>query len=182
MPASLPLSPFVRNTLLALLLASTLAACGPKDDEFAPACPGLALVPDAGDLVRFNGQGQDVTNLVLQARIDAVPAACEPGDKGFVRATLHVVANVTQGVAGAGDPAPIGYFVALMRGDRVLEEQDFSLTPSFPPNVNRTSVRGDDIELLLPVTKKRSAAVYRIFVGFRLSRAELAYNQAHPRP
>jgi hypothetical protein len=36
--------------------------------------------------------------------------------------------------------------------------------------------------LLLPVSQAKSAATYRIFVGFRLSPAELAFNRAHPAP
>jgi hypothetical protein len=184
MPAK-PFLPRVRPPLptpavLALLLTGLAAGCGPKDTEFPPACPSLALLPDAGDLARFNGQGQDIVNLITRARITGVPAKCETGDKKTVLATLHIEANISRGPASPPTPAPIDYFIALMEGDKVLQEQDFVLTPTFAPNVDRASVRGDDIQLTLPISKTKSAAVYRIFVGFRLSRDELAYNRAHP--
>ncbi len=138
-------------------------------------------MPDAADITRFNGQGRDVTNLVVRGRLTDVPAICELAKPGTVRATLHVGADFTRGPAAAAG-APVGYFIALMRGEKVLSEQDFAFAPTFGANVDFASVRGDDIELLLPVDKANSAATYRIFVGFRLTQDELAYNRAHPRP
>jgi hypothetical protein len=166
----------------ALALLGLLAACSSPDDKFPPACPSLALVPDAADLSRFDGSGLDVTDLIVRARITAVPAKCEPGDKrGIVRATLHVDADFTRGPGAHAGALSVNYFVALMEGARVLREQDFAFTPSFAANVGRASVHGEDIELLLPVSKTKSAASYRVFVGFRLSPEELAYNRAHAR-
>ena len=171
------------RTLAALVCAGlACVSCGPKDNEFAPACPRLALLSDAADLARFDGHGLDVTNLVTRARITAVPAKCEEADTGIVRATLHVDADVTRGPASPATPPPLDYFIALLEGDKVLREQDFTLSPSFAANVDRTSVHGEDIELLLPVGKTKSAATYRIYVGFRLTPAELAFNRAHPSP
>jgi len=171
------------RTLAALALAGlACASCGPKDTEFPPVCPSLALLGDAADLARFDGRGLDVTNLVTRARITAVPAQCETAKPGVVRATLHVDAEVSRGPASPATLPPIDYFIALMEGDKVLREQDFALAPTFAPNVDRTSVRGEDIELLLPVSQTKSAAAYRIFVGFRLSPDELAFNRAHPAP
>lgn len=189
MPAMPPPSPARRPgaaarlapPLLAVaLLAGALAGCGPKDDQFPPACPSLALVPDAGDIAQFSG-GQDITNLVLRMRITAVPAKCELDKPGLVRATLHVDAEAQRGPAAGATIPPIPYFIALMRDGKVLNEQDFTLTPSFPANVDRGTVHGDEIELLLPVGKDRSAAAYRVFAGFRLTPQQLAYNRAHPR-
>lgn len=165
--------------LVPLALTALLGACGPQNDQFPPPCPGLALVPDAGDVTRFNGHGLDVTNLVVQGRITAVPAVCKNGDtRTTVVATLHVDADFSRGPA-ATEPPKIGYFIALMEADKVLREQDFAFTPSFGTNVNQTSVRGEDIEVVLPVTKTKSAAAYRVFVGFRLSPTEYAYNRTH---
>ena len=36
---------------------------------------------------------------------------------------------------------------------------------------------GDPIDLVLPVTPKKSAAAYQIYVGFRLTPEQLAYNR-----
>ncbi len=182
MPAMLPL-PHVRPLLVALALAALLGGCSSNDDQFAPACPGLALLPDAADVTRFDGHGMDVTNLVVRGGMTAVPAVCTKGDKaGTVTATLHVDADFTRGPAAAAGLPPVAYFVALMQGRTILREQDFAFTPTFGANVDFASVHGEDIELVVPVNKTKSAASYRIFVGFRLSPEELAYNRTHARP
>jgi hypothetical protein len=142
----------------------------------------LALLPDAADITRFNGQGRDLSNLVISGHIRAVPAVCKPGDKPTtVVATLHVEADMTLGPAAAG-VQNVKYFIALLQGDKVVGEQDFSYAPSFAANVSRTSIKGEDIEVIVPVSKTVSAAAYRIFVGFRLSPEELAYNRTHLNP
>jgi hypothetical protein len=182
MPAMLPL-PHARPLLASLALAALLGGCAASEDQFAPACPGLALLPDAADVTRFDGHGMDVTNLIVRASMTAVPAVCAKGDKdGTVKATLHVNADFTRGPAAAAGLPPVAYFVALMQGRTVLREQDFAFSPTFGANVDFASVHGDDIELVVPVGKAKSAAAYRIYVGFRLSPEELAYNRTHPRP
>jgi len=166
----------------ALLLAGAVGGCGPSDDKFPPACPGLSMLRDGGDLTRFAASGRDVTDMVLHARIVGVPAKCETATPTTVRATLTVEAEVTRGPAAQQRSLPATYFIALTEGDTVVNEQDFPLIANFPPNVDRIGVKSDDIELLLPVSKTKSAAAYHIYVGFRLTPEELAYNRSHPMP
>ncbi len=160
-----------------LLLSAAVGGCESTENKFAPACPQLSLLEDASDLTRFAGPTQDAATLVLTARISAVPAHCSSGGPGKVKATLHVVADVVRGPAATGTSATVPYFVALVDGDKILNEQDFVLRPAFRPNSDRVSVRDLDIDLTMPVTKTHSAAAYQIFVGFRLTPAELAYNR-----
>ena len=162
------------------LLAGLLGGCAPNEEEFPPVCPSLALVPDAGDLTSFAGTGQDVAALILRARITDIPAKCQKAKANTISATLNVNADVQRGPAAGANMPPIPYFIALMQGDKVLREQDFTFAPSFAANVNRATLHGDDIELLLPISKTKAADVYRIYVGFRLSPDQLAYNRAHP--
>jgi hypothetical protein len=165
----------------ALLLAGLAAGCGTPEDKFPPVCPGLSLVRDASRLTRFAGAGRDATDMVLHAEITAVPAKCEAADATHVRATLSVNADLTRGAAASADATvPVTYFLAITEGERVWQEQDFPLTVRFTSGRNRLTIAGDEIELLLPVSKKKSAAAYRLHVGFRLTPAELAYNRGHP--
>jgi hypothetical protein len=166
----------------ALLLAVVASGCSPPDDKFPPACPGLSLVRDGGTLTRFAGNGRDATDIVLRARITEVPAKCErEGDK-MVKSTLNIEAEVSRGPAAHGEPPPAAYFIAVAEAGKVLQEQDFPLLGQFPANVDKVRVRGEDVELLVPVSKTKSAAAYHIYIGFRLRPDELAYNRAHPAP
>ena len=162
------------------LLALTIAACSetPDDAKFAPACPALSLLQDADNLTRFSGNGHDITEMRVAARITAVPAKCMRADATHVRAVLSVDADVLRGPAAGRDAFNVRYFVAVTEGGHVLQEQDFALPAQFRPNVDQVSVKGEDIELLLPVTRKKSAAAYHVYIGFRLTADELAYNRA----
>jgi hypothetical protein len=159
------------------LAAAALAGCT-QPDKFAPACPQLTLLGDAADLTRFRPSGQDITDMVLDARITAVPAACSSIDRKTVKATLNVTMEFNRGPAASGPDAALRYFVAVTEDSRILDEQDYGLSTTFPTNVDRVTVTGQDITLDLPVTPDRSAAAYKVYVGFRLTPEQLAYNRS----
>ena len=162
---------------LILLAACSLAGCE-TGEKFAPACPSLALLSDAADLTRYVSAERDVRNLALDARITGVPAKCSLDSPGKVRAALQVAFEVNRGPAAEGRRASIPYFVGVTQGSQVLDEQDYTLDVTFPPNTARVQLNSDQVDLLLPVSKAKSAAAYQIYVGFRLSPDELALNRS----
>jgi hypothetical protein len=162
--------------LAAALLAGGLAGCTDTTNQFPPACPALAFLSDGADLTRFAPSGHDVTDVVLQARLTAVPAKCETVSESKVKATLHVKGEVTRGPAAKSREADLTYFVAVEDGGRI-SEQDFPVHVEFPANSDHVSLADEPVELVLPVSTQKSAAAYKIYVAFRLSPAELAYNR-----
>jgi hypothetical protein len=164
---------------LGIPLGITLALLAGCSDptQFAPACPSLRLLGDAGDLASFNERGHDVTDLLVSARITAIPAACSPGGRGKTAATMHVQMRVERGPALPGRVAPVPFFITIMDGDNVLQQQDYFANIEFPANVDTVTVDSKDIELSFPVTAKKSAAAYTIYVGFRLTPQQLQYNR-----
>lgn len=172
-----------RPVAVAVLLLPLLAACSADSPQFPPVCPQLSLLRDAADLTRFGGPANaphDASTLLVAAHITAVPAQCSWADPSTVRASLQLSALVQRGPAEGGAPtAAIPYFIALTEHGKVLREQDFTLTAAFRPNVDQIAVTGDRVSMLLPITKDKSAAAYHLYVGFRLSRDELAYNRAN---
>ncbi len=176
-------SPAFCRPVAALVLfaaANLLAACGPAVDKFAPACPTARLLPDAADLTRFNGRGEDVSDMTLNARLTAVRANCSDAGRGKVRVRLlGVVMDLSRGPALPGRAAQVPLFVAVTEGETLLNERDYSVNVAFPSNVDRINVTEDtdQTEILLPVTAEKSAAAYTIFVAFRLTPQELEYNR-----
>ncbi len=177
MPSAL-LRPW-RPAVAAAVLSVTLAGCG-SSTKLAPVCPQLSLLEDAADLTRFSGPvgtPRDARSLMLAAGISAVPAKCGLAGKSAVEAVLHVEAQMRRGPAASGDTAQVPYFVAITEGDHVLTEQDFVLGATFRPNVDQVAARGQDITLTFPISKTKTAAAYHIYIGFRLTAEELAYNR-----
>ncbi len=168
---------FPLSRLAPLAAMALLAGCAASADRQAPACPVLARLPDASTLTRYAGPGRDLRDLVLSASIAQVPATCAEADAGHVRASLQVVVDLQRGPAATSAAAEVTYFVALVDAGGVRDEQDYRVVGTFPPNVDNREVTSAPVELLLPVTPQKSAAAYRIFVGFRLSPEELEANR-----
>ena len=159
-----------------------LAGCGnDTGDRFAPACPTVAILRDAADLTRYRGAGRDLTDAVLDGRVTGVNGTCKRDGADTVVTTVQVGIDLTRGPAAPGREAAVGYFVAVLDGERILDKQVFQLKAAFPANADRLRLSGDDVELRLPVTPKKTAAAYRVQVGFQLSPLELEVNRKRGR-
>lgn len=167
---------------LAALLgtALSLTGCGAFDvsEKFPPVCPSLALLADAADITRYRDGGRDITDLVLDGRITKVPAQCKADGKTSVVTTLHAESSLTRGTAAAGRNASVAFVVTVLDGDTIVDQADYPLLATFPPNVSTMTVAGDDVTLRFPVTRQKNAGAYKIYVGFRLTPEELAFNRA----
>jgi hypothetical protein len=168
--------------LLAVAVGS-LGACS-RPDAFAPACPQLALLQDGADLVRFTGAGRDVTDVVLEAHLTAVPATCHWANKAHtsVEAKLRVAMSFGRGPAMNGRAVDVPYFLAASEGDNILDKKVFTARAEFPTNTDRVGVTTPEVSLLFPVNSGKSAAAYKITVSFQLTPDELAYNRGHGTP
>lgn len=171
------------SSLLPLALATgTLAGCSGSGPQFPPPCPSLSLLRNAADFSRYAAAGRDLSDLALQARITAVPATCTWAEgRAKVRATLQVTFDLTRGPAASSRSVSAPYFVAVTKGERVLDEQDYTLSARFPPNTDHAQFSSEKVDLLLPVSPTESAAAYQIYVGFRLSPEELQANRQRNR-
>ncbi len=165
--------------LAAVFSFGLLAGCSAPADKFPPACPQLKLLRDTADLTRVRGAGTDISDLIIDARIDAIPATCSDGPKGSVLAKIKVLMTAARGPAATSAAVALPYLVTVALGEQLIEQQYFVAAGSFPSNVDRVSVTGDEIELQIPVTPERAASAYTIYVSFRLTAAELAYNRSH---
>jgi hypothetical protein len=169
-------------TLLALT-ATPLGSCT-SPEGFAPSCPKLALPADAAQLLRFTGSGRDITDLVLQAQIAAVPASCSWADKAHhkVKAELQMTLTAFRGPGFHGSSVTLPYFVALSEGERIFDKQVYTVQASFPQNTDQVSVTTPTVSMLFPATTATGADAYTISVGFQLTAAELATNRARQQP
>jgi len=164
----------LRRGLLALL-AIVPAACGPERDTFAPACPVPGLMKPLDVLTRSRGGSPDIRDLAVQARIADVPGRCEPGEnKSLVNVTAQIVVEATRGPGMAGDTAQLPVFLAVLRGDAVLDKKSIDLTVAFPRNVDSVRVASQEVNMVLPVSPTQSAATYSIVAGFQLTPEEIA--------
>jgi len=164
--------------LLGLPALLALAGCGAgNEDNFAPQCPKPSIPRDSNDLHRYRGAGRDITDTILEGRILGISGDCKRDGGAIVSSSIIVSLELSRGPAASGRTADVSYFVAVTQGERVLDKQVFRLNPEFPPNTDRLRLRGDEIELRLPISEGKPASVYQVSVGFQLSAAELEDNR-----
>ena len=166
-----------------MLATFSLAACSTLigEAEVPPECPQIVIVKDTSQLTVFQpGPGRDLTDVLLDARIDRFGGECEtdlePDNSGTVNVDLQLVFEATRGPANKTRAANFSYYVAI--GDRsgaILAKKVFDVGFEFEGNRNR--VGGiEELTQEIPLRTGELGEDFEIFIGFQLSPEQLDYN------
>ena len=161
-----------------LLLASGLTGCaGSNQPRFAPPGPMTGILRDGADMTRFRPGGTDLTVLVVDGRITGLGGKCSLDDPTHLHTVISVSMDLTRGPAALNRQADVTYFISVAKGDAILDKKDYTFNVNFPRNSERLRLKGDQIDLILPVNDKVSGAAYSVLVGFQLTPEQLAFNR-----
>ncbi len=163
----------------ALGALGALAGCAADDpNAFAPTCAKVAILHDAADITIDTPRGHDLTDMIVDGRITTLSGSCKTGRDGKTLDTAITVGmELTRGPALTAPTASVPWFVAVARGERILDKRVFALPVTFPPNTDGVKVTSQPVTLLLPEPKGVTGADYRIVVGYQLTPDELAVNR-----
>jgi len=163
----------------ALLLLAAVAGCS-DPNSFAPTCPEGTILSDAGDITRYRaGGGRDVTDLVLSGRITRIDGHCSAAkDPNHIRANVVISLTLTRGPAATGRTVDVAYFVAVTRGNNILDKAVIPVHATFDSNIDVLRIASDPIEMVIPTPKGVSGPDYTVTTGFQLTPQELAANRA----
>ena len=157
------------------MLCLFLAACSGGDAP-PPPCPGVQPVKDAQNLVRFQGAGRDLTDVIFEANIEILGLACDYDDN-VVEADLRVRVVAVEGPLNKVRQARFSYFIAIATLDeRIVAREEFDLDVSFEGNLRRVAAM-EQLAPRIPLKPGQSALDYRIYVGLVLTPTELQYNR-----
>lgn len=150
------------------------------DPEILPPCPRAVVGEGAGRLTRFDGAGEDPTNVVFEAEIGDLAGTCIYDDTEIsVDMQIQIIAS--RGPAATDDSAGFNYFVAVTRTDKtILARETFDAVIELPGNQTRNEII-DEIEQTIPIPEGGSGANLVIVVGFEMTSEELEYNRKQGR-
>ncbi len=179
-PTTRPSKAPSRFVFLLLLVAVGLGACvngdtGPEQEIF---CPQATLIDDASRLVKFKGEGRDLTDVVYEAELQAIEFRCiYDDDDNVLDGELLLRFAASRGPAEEDRPARIRYFVAITTGGRrVVARQEFDLNLPFEGNRNSITV-GEEISPRIPLRRGQDGSEFQVLVGLKLTAAQLEYNR-----
>jgi hypothetical protein len=177
-PSNLARAP--RAALSAALL-SLLAGCGPPLNQFAPPCPGQAILGDAADFDIHRSGAGDLTDLVLHGRIIGIQGSCKAGSKkDQLAVTVQLGVEVTRGPAMTGREADVPVFIAVADGTTIIDKRAVTMRVVFPSNVDRVALSPGEMTLVLPVSPQKSGVAYTILGGFQLAPDQMGrYRPSH---
>ena len=163
-----------RLVFLPALACAVLAACA-GDDEKPPPCPDVVNVTGATNLVRFNENGRDLTDIVFEAQLRNTALICAYEDN-VIEADMRVSIEAMRGPANPERMARFAYFVAIATRDReILAREEFPLEIPFPGNQTRIAAI-EEISQRIPLKRDEDGNDYVIYVGLALRPGELQYN------
>ena len=131
---------------------------------------------DAAQMVRFSGDGRDLTDVLFEARLDNFLLTCDVND-GVVEAQLTLQLLAIRGPANTDRVAKIGYFVAVATRDRKIgAREEFNLEVPFEGNRTRV-LAVEELTPRIPLKPGESGSDYLIYIGLSVTPEELQYNR-----
>lgn len=189
MPARLPALRWAPRAALAAILLQMLSGCGPIRNQFAPPCPGSAILGDAADINIYRpsstpGGGRDLTDLVLHGRVVAIQGTCQPGDhRDQLAVSASMAVELTRGPAMQGREAIVPLFIAVVsQGDTIIDKRTYNMSAVFPSNIDRVTMTPGNINMVLPISGGKTGADYMIVAGFQLAPDQLARSLQNQQP
>ncbi len=156
------------------VLAVVLAACS-NDGPPLP-CPTIVPVADAAQMVRFNENGRDLTDVLFEARIENYVLACEYDD-GVIEARMRLQVLAIRGPADRDQVARFSYFVAIATRDQKIGVREiFDLEIPFEGNRTRV-LAAEELTPRIPLKPGEDGSNYLIYIGLSVTPEELQYNR-----
>ena len=168
---------FLSRSLFAMLFPVLLAACT-ATDEAPPVCPPAIVIKDAERLVKFEGAGRDLTDVLFELDINEARLVCEYDDD-VIESAVGIRFIAARGPKDQERLASFRYFVAVATSDRqILAREEFDLTIPFEGNRTRV-VALEEVFPNIPLRPGTDGEDYLVYIGIQLTPEELKYNRAN---
>lgn len=166
------------------LLATT--SCANTENIASYPCPFVGSVRELSYMTKFEGESQDLSDTLFEAKIDEVLPAknCVYEDNDGKRAIVYdirVKFLAQRGPKEREGLAKFNYFVGIGGpGGQIIKREVFDSEIEFENNATQAIII-EEIQPRIPLKQGENGDYYRIYLGFMLSEREFAYNRKNPR-
>lgn len=144
-------------------------------------CPQVAVLQQAQTMTLFLPGRSDVASQISTAQITGISGACVPHKKDKtqileVKFTNNFLAD--NGPANNSRPITLPWFVAITKGNHIIEKKQYQITLKFDGNMSTAAATSKPVKIDLPAVP--ASADLQILTGFQMTPGQLAYAAAHP--
>ena len=162
------------------------ASCATNEDIASYPCPFVGAVRELSYTTKFEGESQDLSDTLYEAKIDqvlpAVNCVYENDDgKQAIVYDIQVKFLAQRGPKEHEGIVKFNYFVGIGGpGGQILKREVFDSQIVFENNATQ-AITIEEIQPRIPLKQGENGDFYRIYIGFMLNERELAYNRKNPR-
>jgi hypothetical protein len=155
---------------------AAIVAAAPKP------CPTVGVLDGADRITIFNGQGHDITDVIVKAEVSKALTRCEY-DTDAHTISVDVAFN---GVAEMGPAATarnmnLKGFLAITRTDgKKVSKQIYDIPITFDEGTRQVRFVKSIEGTVVPYGGTVNGSIYEFLLGFQVTRAQLDYNRKMP--
>ncbi len=137
------------------------------------------MLQQAQTVTLFPPGRSDVASQISTAQITGISGDCaykKEHNALDVSFTTNFLAD--NGPANEGQPITLPWFVAITKGNHIIDKHEYQITLSFNGNMSTTAETSKPVKIELPPIP--STANLEILTGFEMTPDQLSYAAAHP--
>lgn len=142
-------------------------------------CPVAVILADAGQMAVFRqGGAQDLSGEGYRVMLTGVSTSCDINKKtGETNSTLRVNFRATRAPSADGAQYAVPYFVAVTRGDQLIEKRILTVRFNFAPGASTATFDKSPDDFDLHVETGHFPYEYQLMAGFQMTPAQVEYNK-----
>ncbi|HEY4275697.1 MAG TPA: hypothetical protein VGM68_09450 [Rhizomicrobium sp.] len=153
-----------------------LAGCNSAKVNF---CPVPVILADASQLAVFRqGATQDLSGEAYRVSLVGTNTDCQIDKKtGETDSSLTLTFRATRAPLADGAHYTVPYFVAVTRGDQLLEKRILSISFDFAPGAAVASFQVSPDDFNIKLESGHQPYEYQLMAGFQMTPAQVDYNK-----
>ncbi|MBS0282559.1 MAG: hypothetical protein JSR25_15430 [Proteobacteria bacterium] len=142
-------------------------------------CPVPVVLADASQIAVFRqGASQDLSGEAYRVALTGVSTSCDINRKtGETNSSIRLNFRATRAPTTDGARYTVPYFVAVTRGDQMVEKRILNVTFDFAPGASSATFSESPDDFDIHLETGHFPYEYQLMAGFQMTPAQVDYNK-----